>query len=236
MAYAYSRARKSFHVSINDLISTSREADTAACSSMRARNLAHASAVILASTKVELYLEDLLLDWGLALANVGTQAGSLPYETRAYLLSGGAAKSAHRKLLLLDHGERQFLEIIARELRVAGEYRYARDGTIIIAQNIGSLLKDVKYPSEQNLKKLFYRCGISNIFASMNSIARRDVLSLHQSFSDLRTQIAHVGLPVGINGRDARERIKDISAVVGYLDRAFYRHNQRLFGIATWTL
>jgi hypothetical protein len=196
--------------------------------------MAHASAVILTSSKVESYLEDLISDWGTAIAGAGLTAATLPPEMRAFLMHGTATKSAYRKLLLQEHGERDFLRLTAAQLSFNGEYRFAVSSTLIIAGNLHSIVRDVKYPSEPNLKKLFARCGIRDIFTTLNSLSGRDVLALHTSFSDLRTEIAHSGLPAGINGKDVRDRIKEMRSLIGYIDRAFYRHVSAFTGPLVW--
>jgi hypothetical protein len=235
MPYAYSRARKRFNADIEGLLITTREAESPLCASSRVRGLAHGSAVLLASAKVESYLEDLILDWGQAINSNGVLSGDLPRHTRAFLLNGSAIKAAYRKLLLLEHGEKTFLDLIGQHLEPTGEYRFANETTPVSSNSIGLVLKDVKYPSEENLNRLFFRCGISAIFTSLNTLAKRDVLPLLRSFNDVRTELAHEGLPVGLNGKDVRQRIKGISAVVGYIDRAFYKHTIKLLGPNSWT-
>jgi len=235
MAYVYSRARKRFNAEVKDLLVSTREAESPLCTSARVRDLAHGSAVILTSAKVESYLEDLILDWGKAINSTGILAGTLPKQTRAFLLNGSSVRAAYRKLFLLEHGEKNFLELIGQHIGPSGEYRFAIGTTAISPTSINLILKDVKYPSEENLNKLFFRCGITALFTSLNTVAKRDVLPLLKSFNDVRTELAHEGLPVGINGKDVRERIRDIAAVVGYIDRAFYKHTTKLFGPSSWT-
>lgn len=235
MAYVYSRARKTFDTGINDLLVTSKEADTHLCSSARVRALAHASAVVIANTRVESYLEDLILDWAAAIGNANLTASILPGETRAFLLNGSTIRQAYRKLLLMEQGERDFVRLISSQLGAQGEYRFAIDATIINASHLRPIIDQVKYPSEANLRKLFARCGIADIFTALNAVAKRDVLPLHKSFSDLRTAIAHEGLPVGKNGKDVRDRIREIKMLIGYLDRVFYRHSNAHLGPTAWT-
>lgn len=233
MAYAYSRARKSFHQEVNDLLASSQQADSNPCPP-RVSRLAHASAIVLTSAKVENYLEDLITDWSLALSSSTYTAGALPSKTRAFLLSGASMHAAYRKLLLQEKGEKDFLEMLGSQLGPTGEFRFVRIDCVIDSTAMTRIYKDVKYPSKENLVKLFSRCGIDNIFTALNKLANRDVELLHRSFSDLRTSIAHRGLPVGINGSDVRTRIKEMSSVVGYLDRVFYAHNRAFFDSSTW--
>lgn len=236
MAYVYSRARKIYRSAVKDLLLSSREADTKSCTSARVQKLAHASAVIITSTKVESYLENLILDWGAAIGTGNFTVAALPKETRAFLLNGTGIRNAYRKLLLVEHGERDFLRLASAQIGPEGEYRFAVDATVIGAGHLRSIIQEVKYPSETNVKKLFSRCGLNDIFAACNAVAKRDVLPLHTSFSDLRTEIAHEGLPVGINGKDIRDRIQEISTLIGYFDRAFYKHSNSLFGPSAWTV
>lgn len=237
MSYTYSRARKRYLMNIEDIVKTSKDADTAnLCPSLRVRNLAHGSAIVLASAGVENYLEDLITDWARAIANPPLPVSGLPEQTRAFLLNGPGIRSAYRKSILLEQGESSVLEALCRHISDNGEFRFANPNSLVSPSSLYQLLRDSKYPSEENLTRLFNRCGIKNLFVALHTLAKRDVKPLLRSFGDVRTQLAHNGMPVGINGQDVRDRIKDVSAVVGYIDRLFYKHTKAMYGVASWTV
>ena len=97
------------------------------------------------------------------------------------------------------------------------------------------MYSDVKYPSTKNLRKLFRRLGIDPVFDRLNAVAKRDVESLLTSFNDVRTEMAHQGMPIGMSVGDIKARINDISLVVGYIDRLFYSHVSKTTGVVCWT-
>jgi hypothetical protein len=114
------------------------------------------------------------------------------------------------------------------------QYEFAIDGRPLPAFSIASVYADRKYPSPKNLRRLFNRLGLPNIFALLNRLARRDTEALLTSFNDLRTEMAHSGMPVGLSSGDIRHRIKDVQLVVGCIDRTFYSHVCGPVGFQCW--
>jgi hypothetical protein len=232
MPYHYSRARKQFVADLAVIASALGDAFSAKCSSVIVREFALCSAVVLTSAKVESYLETLVADWGKAVLGRGLKTDKLHRHTRAFLLNDPAIEKVYRRLGF-DGNEATFLPALAHLLG-SSPFQFSKDGETIPAFQVMRVYTDVKYPSPRNLRKLFRRLGIDPVFHRLNAIAKRDVESLLTSFNDVRTEMAHQGMPVGLSVGDIKMRIKDVSFVVGYIDRLFYGHVCKTTGAACW--
>jgi hypothetical protein len=232
MPYHYSRARKQFASDLATITYALSDAHSAKCSSGVVRELALCSAVVLTSAKVETYLETLVADWGKAVLDNGLKTDKLPPHTRAFLFNEPAIEKIYKRLGY-DASEALFLPALA-QLLGSRLFHFAKDDENIPVFPVGRIYSGVKYPSPQNLRKLFRRLGIDPLFPKLNTIARRDVEALLTSFNDIRTEMAHQGMPVGMSVGDVRARIKDVASVVGYLDRVFYSQVCSTSGSACW--
>jgi len=132
-----------------------------------------------------------------------------------------------------DENEASFLPALAKLLG-SPHFQFSKDGEVIPAFQVMRFYTGVKYPSPKNLRRLFRRLGIDPLFSGLSAIAKRDVESLLTSFNDVRTEMAHEGMPVGLSVGDIKMRIKDIALVVGYIDRLFYNHVRKTTGPACW--
>lgn len=233
MAYHYSRARKQFNAELAVINSALRGAYSAKYPVGKVREFALCSAVILTSAKVETYVETLVADWGRSVLGNGLKTNDLPRHTRAFLLNEPSIEKIYRRLGF-DANEANFLPALSQMLGSA-IFQFAKDGEAVPAFQIRRVYADVKYPSPNNLRKLFRRLGIDRVFHALNAIAHRDVEALLTSFNDTRTEMAHNGMPVGLSVADIKAKIRDISLVVGYIDRLFYRHVCATTGSICWT-
>lgn len=234
MPYRYSRARKQFIADVVAIDSTLRDAFSPKCTPRSVREYALCSAVILTSAKFETYLETLISDWCRALLANGLLTDSLPLSTRAFLLNDPVVESAYRRLVYRQD-ESEFLSEIGN---LVGNpvFLFAKNGEPVPVFQARRVYSDSKYPSPRNLKRLFRRCGIEPIFSKLAAVAKKNVENLLTSFNDVRTEMAHQGMPIGLSASDVRARIADARSVVGYIDRVFYAHVQRTTGIVSWTV
>lgn len=233
MPYQYSRARKQFISDLVTIYAALRDAYSGQCSSSIVRGFALCSAVILTSAKVESYLETLVSDWGKAILSNSITTEKLPLHTRAFLLNDPAIETAYMKFGF-QRNESEFLPEIGSMI---GQpvLLFGKDGEHIPPFQVNRVYKDSKYPSPTNIRKLFRRCGIDSVFHKLNSIAKTDVEALITSFNDVRTEMAHEGMPPGLSVSDVRARIKGAASVVGYIDRLFYRQVCQTTGAVCWT-
>lgn len=84
-----------------------------------------------------------------------------------------------------------------------------------------SIIGDKKYPSERNLKTLYSRLGVKDIFAVLHAKGHKNYKILLRSFGDLRSAIAHVG-GKDVTYKDVKEQIVFVSDFVYMLDKELY--------------
>jgi hypothetical protein len=234
MAYRCSRARKRFEIETKVLLEAVREAYSARCQSIAVRELALCSAVLLCSAKLESYLQDLFDDWGSSVCRSAVATERLPRRTRAFLLSQAAVLSAYRHFIS-DQDEGALLDRL--EVLVGQpHWDFAIDGRSVPPFAASVVYEGRKYPSPDNLRRLFNRFGVSKVFNELNRVAKRDTKAMLVSFNDLRTEMAHSGMPVGLNATDIKQHIRDVRAIVGYIDRVFYSHVSGSVGDVCWTV
>jgi hypothetical protein len=232
MPYHYSRARKQFIAEQGAIRTALGDAYSAKCSSSVVREFALCSAVVLTRAKVETYLATLVADWGRAVSGAGLKTDALHPHTRAFLLNEPAIEKAYMRLAF-DGNEGNFIPALGL-LMGTPVFNFSKNGEGIPAFQVARVYSDVKYPTPKNLRKLFRRLGIDPVFPRLNAIAKRDVESLLTSFNDIRTEMSHHGMPVGVSVGDIKARINDVSFVVGYVDRLFYSHVCKTTGAACW--
>lgn len=90
--------------------------------------------------------------------------------------------------------------------------------------NHSYVLKDVAYPEPGNIKILFKRVGIDNVFCRLNRILKGNAELALQSINDLRCEIGHVGMPPSLNQNDFLEKVKTLKAICRGLDMILQRH------------
>lgn len=65
-------------------------------------------------------------------------------------------------------------------------------------------------------------------------MSRSDLKSLLISFNNLRTEISHGGIPVGINEKDIIRKLKSVKKIVSWIDKAVYKQIRVQSSISTW--
>jgi hypothetical protein len=233
MPYTRSRARKLFESDLASIVLTIRAAYSGQCLSGPVREFALCSAVLLCSAKIESYLEDLLADWARAVMAQGVTTERLPRTTRAFLMNQQALGAAYRRFIA-DEDEIALLGRL-EALIGATAFEFAFDGRQLPRFSVPSLYSDRKYPSPKNLKRLFARFGIAHVFNAMDRVARRDTEALLKSFNDLRTEMAHVGMPVGLSDVDIKKHLVNVQVIVRSMDRMFFQHVTKTVGSNCWT-
>lgn len=115
-------------------------------------------------------------------------------------------------------------------------YHFAVDTLSVPRLQGADLYKDKKYPSPKNMRRLFDRLGIPQIFVELNKSSKRDLESVLTSFNDVRTEIAHSGIPPAINDRDIKIQIANMQSFIYHLDKTFYKHVCKHTGVVSWAV
>lgn len=219
--YLKSRARKTFDTEIAEAFRAIRSAFSNACRIEAVRVYVLSNAMLVGSAKLESYVEDLISDWVARVNASGLQTSHLPPAIRARFFSQQSVVAAFQHYVIRgDEGE---LNARVSDLVNGNIARFLVDGHPCPTLTASWLLHERKYPSPENWLRLFRRLGVPNVLNLVNAEAKADVAAMLVSFNDLRTVLAHQGIPPGLNVDDIRKRLRDIVRVVGWLDRVSFR-------------
>jgi hypothetical protein len=102
------------------------------------------------------------------------------------------------------------------------------------AINPKSVLATNKYPSIKNLKILYIRIGISDIFNEVAKRGQKDYKSQLESFLSIREAIAHQEAPV-MTFQDVERNLNNLIDFINKIDRVVYSHIAKVSGEVYWT-
>lgn len=231
MPYRLSRARREFESEVTQLVEDLRVAHKSAGVSSAVRSHVTCSCVLLCMARLEGYIQDVVSEWVRRLGRGATVAASLPATLRALYLHDGAIVSAY-KHYLLSGDESRFLDAVSRTLG-SSSLQLASDVAVVpFLEPKRATAK--KYPSPDNVKRLFARLGIPNVFQQLNMSSRSDLKNALQSFNDVRTAVAHDGVPPGSSYKDIKRQLLEMKQLVAHMDRLLYGHAVRYGGPGNW--
>jgi hypothetical protein len=95
-------------------------------------------------------------------------------------------------------------------------------------------IADKAYPSVKNLKRMFKRIGINNIFILLKARLKFDVELEIISLNGLRGSLAHSGLDGSLSYKDVKNHIDKIKRTVAALDKETFYHLRRTCPIVFW--
>lgn len=232
MPYRYSKARLTHRNKVTALLQTESETYRAKPLSKPAKDNALCGAMLLCSAAFESYIEDLISDWATAITSNSIQTDKLPKSVRLFLLNNPRVLAAYRRFFY--DGDEGALFTSLESAMLGGSIVFAHDGRPVPLFAAGAVYNKVKYPSPRNLAKLFKRLGIGDPFGTLNRIAKVDVAARMESFNDVRTAMAHSGVPPGLSRTDVRDHIASSTRTVGYIDRMFYNYVSQSIGYNCW--
>ena len=231
MAYYKSTARKSFEEEIDLIKGAIRAAFTQKGSSAVVRDYILGHAIILASAKIEAYLQDVIETYFQQLNTAGIKTDDLPSVLRVFMFHEGAV--ANYKKFIVSNDEEKFLQLMTG-LIGSNSLLFMVNDTNAPQIMAGKILSQTKYPSPRNLVRLFRRLGIKNILQEINKSSKSDLKAKLQSFHDIRTEIAHIGTLVGKNDKDVKNILAEIKLVVSHIDRVFFRFVCKITPSSCW--
>lgn len=229
--YRRSKARRALLAEIVSLKGALSDVRSAKYSGSDIKTHVMCSVIFLASAKLETYLEDLLSDWIANVISSGLTYEKLPLSLRAFDLASENVEVPFRRFLAFRN-EEEYLEALSKCIS-NNFFRQASDSLTISSVDVQRLCRK-KYPSPENVSRLFARVGVSRMLVALNASARADLEGLLESFNDIRTEIAHSGVPAGINTKDVREKLTHIERIAQHIDRVFHRHVCGTTGDSTW--
>ncbi|MEJ1973199.1 MAG: HEPN domain-containing protein [Lacunisphaera sp.] len=233
MPYSKSSARRDFEVELARQIAMIRSVGPTKIPNQDVRAYVLSSAVALCSVAMELYLETLVSTWITKVRAAGTLHNQFPKELRWFIVFQSILKGPAERFVALKD-ERTFLDTVTKAWG-APNWELLDDAKAIAATTQLSLVVARKrYPSPDNIKLVFRRLGIPNLFSQLNKTAKTDVEALLTSFNDVRNNFAHSGVLVGFSVRDIVKTVRNLDRIVNSIDRAFFKHVVATYGQACW--
>ncbi len=177
---------------------------------------------MLGTAKIEVYIEDFFDSWVNKINSLTLTSAHLPNNLKALYLNQPFLSSGFKQLII-EKSEAKYFDNISSQIN--NSYFHLTDISkplpILDAEKIYNAKK---YPSPDNIIALFRRVGINNIFHQVNRSAKADLENVLTSFNDIRTSIAHDGIPVGINDRDIIKKLRGIKNLIYHIDKTLFKH------------
>ncbi|WP_297484535.1 HEPN domain-containing protein [Ferrovum sp.] len=233
MPYRISRARRGLQAVYLDINARLLSAYSSRIDP-KIRDYVIAASIFLAHAELENYIADIFSEFAFAAQAIATKGSQLPGELQSHLfLSKANAKTVFSKYVG-GNSEKELLKSFMVALR--GHAGTIVNDSVAMASFEG---KDIyageKYPSVDNLKKLFYRIGIDNVFNKLNGYLKQDSEALLKSLGSFRTQLAHTGnIPPEASCKDIRDLLRNTERFVGAIDRLMYKSISSNFSSSVW--
>lgn len=230
MPYSKSKGRNDFETLSSDLFSLAREISFRRVKlSYEHKNLVYQSCIVLLSSAVEQYLKSFIEDLFYSYRSNGATLSQLPDNSRTFALF-----VKHRTVYESFINNRDETKALTK-LNIKDPSYAIVDNSIILTNHVdpNKIVNDRKYPSIKNIKSLYNRIGIANIFSRANSIGRKDYELLLKSFLDIRETIAHQESQ-NLTFDDIKRNFKNISDLIDKLDRISYKEVCKMSGSKFW--
>lgn len=230
MPYSKSKSRVNFEENLKRLRSLARTASYKKSGfSYDHKNLICQSSIFLACASIEEYLkifiEDLLYEFNHNSANVS----ELPDNFRALKLL--LSQQHIFKNYVFNGDEPKSLKAINKAW---DKYEIIHDNKEVSKHiHPQDIIGTKKYPSVKNLKILYNRFGIKDIFKAVQLRAKKDYKPSLESFLSIREAISHQAAPQ-VTYEDVKRNFENIQGLVNHLDRIKYSHFCKISGEKYW--
>jgi hypothetical protein len=139
--------------------------------------------------------------------------------------------SQHFSALAYTSDEGRFLRKIEREtdlwpfLQGSAHIPATFDGGVVFSER--------KYPSPKNIKVMFSRIGVDNVFDQISKRINADAEYRLESFNSIRTALAHAN-PPQLTYIDVKRNIGQIQEFVAAVDRIIHKTLSSSIGTSVW--
>lgn len=184
------------------------------------------------SAALEVFIKDLFSDWVHLLTQKNKTVKDIP-ESLLFWTLAKTQKDAFGAYTYQKDEEKLIKQLSCNNRlgKLRESNTYIRD-----IMNITENVSDKKYPSQKNINHVFMRFGIDNIFHAMHVKGRKDYKKLLESFSDVRTAIAHEHPTPTLVYRDIKSHLDSMLAFVAMLDRIMWSHVVNHSGSDCWKI
>jgi len=216
--YIHSSPIKLFYCNVEEIQANIKDANGSGCTN-DTKQMIFRAAIVECSAALEEYVEQISGMWIKKLEEREAKNCSLPWELRHFIL-GSISKHSYAEYLLYKD-EAKFIKSLKEH-----KTNILDDSANIIANHVVSCaIADSKYPSPGNLKKVFLRFGIDNLYDRISGVLKADARFLLQSLMDIRCSVAH-SYPSGqqFTFNDVVAHLDNTKRFVGALDKVLFAY------------
>ncbi|MEX0297100.1 HEPN domain-containing protein [Pseudomonas putida] len=232
MSYSISAARKNASQDFNGIKSRIRKSQNKKIEPA-IREYVLAASIFLAHATLENYISDIFSGFANGLQSSPVKGSEIPENLQAHLFLNRIDKTKIYGAAVGTHSEADTITSMIKSLN--NHAGTVVDSSKTIFRFTGKdIFTSYKYPSADNIKKIFYRIGEPKIFPKLDSILKGNSQSLLESLGSLRTQLAHTGEIPGVSPSDVIKRIDDVEKFISAIDRIMYNLVTSFSGQKTW--
>lgn len=221
MPYSVSVARKTTKTEFKEIKSRIRKSQNKKIEPT-IREYVVAASIFLAHATLENYVSDIFSGFANGLQSSPIKGSQLPENLQAHLFLNRIDKTRIYGAAIGTHSEVDSLTSIAKSLKNSAG-TVVDNSTTIFRFTGKDIFTTHKYPSVDNIKKIFHRIGEPKIFTKLDILLKGSSQSLLESLGSLRTQLAHTGQIPGVSPSDVIKRIEDVELFVSAVDRVMYK-------------
>jgi len=232
MSYSVSAARKTTALDFKQIKSRIRKSQNKKIEPT-IREYVVAASIFLAHATLENYISDIFSGFANGLQSSPVKGSEIPENLQAHLFLNKIDKTKIYGAAIGTHSEVDSLTSIAKSLK-ANAGSVVDNSTTIFRFTGKDIFTNHKYPSADNIKKIFHRIGEPRIFQKLDIVLKSSSQSLLESLGSLRTQLAHTGQIPGVSPSDVIKRIEDVELFISAIDRVMYKLITSFSGQQTW--
>lgn len=196
---------------------------------VRVRDMVYQSAIFQASAALEDYLKQIFDHWLFELKSHNMTGANIPERARFSYFGRELSDAFGRYFHTGD--ERDLAGKIQDKSDIID---FAMGRASVLPYLTGELAyKDRKYPSPNNIRKLYARIGCDDIFARLSREMRSDAELRLRGFNDIRTAIAHE-TPPSLTLTDVKRNLDVVAVIIKSLDKVNHKEFSRDFGGGVW--
>lgn len=220
MPYSKSKSRIGFEENLKKLKNLAKTASYKKSNiSYDHKNLICQSSIFLACASIEEYLKNFIEDLVYEFKQNSANISELPDNFRALKLL--LSQEHIFKNYVFNGDEPKSLKAINKAWN---NYEIIHDDKEISFHiTARDIIGTKKYPSVKNLKILYNRFGIKDIFSLLHKKAQKDFKPPLESFLSIREAISHQAAPT-VTYDDVKRHFENINDFINYLDRIKYSH------------
>jgi len=178
------------------------------------------SILVQVSAILEEYLKSLFEDWIRLMKNEDIHMDKLPKSIWLWCLMKSQKENIGS--LIVQKNEKKVLELFQKNKILMNTMEGKKSTKDILFPN--EIIKDKKFPSTKNIKALFNRFGIEEIFKQIERRFLRNLELPVNSFLEIRNNIAHSYPSQDLTKVDVIRHVDTINNFVNCVDRIVFSH------------